>query len=185
VPPALVWDIAWPTKAPQFHFGEFAERTLALLKFNSGETASWQAEGAYPWQMYALRWNPGRVSKFLSSAHHPTVCLPATGLHLVRELGGWECVINDVRLPFSTYLFAQNGHDVYVFHAIVEDRPRRDGEPVTYRQVDTSERLRSVWRGERNLGQHVIGIALLGASSPGEARDIAQRVLDSVVRPRS
>jgi exosortase len=182
VPPALAWEIAWPEAAPKFKHGEFAERTLALLKFNSGETASWQAEGAYPWQMYALHWNPGRVSKFLSSAHHPTVCLPATGLQLVQELGGWECVVNGVRLPFSTYLFAQNGQDVYVFHAIVEDRPRRDGEPVTYRQVDTSERLRSVWRGERNLGQHVIGIALLGASSPGDAREIAQRVLDSAIR---
>ncbi|MBC8041325.1 MAG: exosortase/archaeosortase family protein [Opitutaceae bacterium] len=181
VPPALAWDIDWPEKAPKFKRGEFAERTLALLKFNTGDTASWQAEDAYPWQMYALHWNPGRVSKFLSSAHHPTVCLPATGLQLVRELGNWECLSNGVRLPFSTYLFAQNGQDVYVFHAIVEDRPRRDGEPVTYRQVDTSERLRSVGRGERNLGQHVVGIALLGASSPGDAREIAQRVLDSVI----
>jgi exosortase len=182
VPPALVWDVAWPTKAPHFQYGEFAERTLALLKFNSGETASWQVDGAYPWQMYALRWNPGRVSKFLSSAHHPTVCLPATGLRLVRELGGWECVVNGVRLPFSTYLFSQNGQDVYVFHAIVEDRSRNHGESVTYRQVDSSERLRSVLRGERNLGQSVIGIALLGASSPGDAREIALRALEPVIR---
>ena len=182
VPPALVWDVAWPTKAPQFQYGEFAERTLALLKFNSGETASWQVDGAYPWQMYALHWNPGRVSKFLSSAHHPTVCLPATGLQLVRELGGWECVVNGVRMPFSTYLFAQNGQDVYVFHAIIETRPRDAGESVTYRQVDTSERLRSVWRGERNLGQSVIGIALMGASSPGDAREIALRTLEPVIR---
>lgn len=184
VPPALAWEVVWPKTAPEFQYGEFAERTLALLKFNTGETASWQAEGVYPWQMYALHWEPGRVSKFLSSAHHPTVCLPATGLELVRELGGWECEVNGVRLPFSTYLFSQGGQDVYVFHAIIEDRPRRDGEPVTYRQVDTNERLRSVWRGERNLGQHVIGIALLGATSPGDAREIAQRTLDAVIRPQ-
>ncbi|MBC8009259.1 MAG: archaeosortase/exosortase family protein, partial [Burkholderiales bacterium] len=183
VPPAVAWDVVWPGRAPQFKRGEFAERTLALLKFNQGATASWQAEHAYPWQMYALHWNPGRVSKHLSSSHHPTVCLPATGMTLVRELGGWECVVNGVRLPFSTYLFAQGDQEVYVFHAIVEDRPLRPGESTHYRQVDTTERLRSVWRGERNLGQHVVGIALIGAASPEDARDIVFRQLVPVIRP--
>jgi exosortase len=183
VPPAVAWEVVWPRGAPQFKRGEFAERTLALLKFNRGETATWQAEHAYPWQMYALHWNPGRVSKHLSSAHHPTVCLPATGLTLVRELGAWECVVNGVRLPFSTYLFAQGDQEVYVFHAIVEDRPLRAGESTVYRQVDTTERLRSVWRGERNLGQHVVGIALLGAASSEDAREIVLRVLGPVIRP--
>lgn len=182
VPPALAWHVAWPEAAPQFQEGKFAERTLALLKFNEGATASWQAEGVYPWQMYALHWHPGRVSKFLSSAHYPTVCLPATGLTLVAELGGWACDVNGLRIPFSTYLFNQGGRDVYVFHAIIEDRPAIPGADTTYRQVDTSERLRSVWAGERNLGQHVIGIALLSATSSDEAREVVARVLQPVIR---
>jgi exosortase len=183
VPPGVAWHVVWPEKAPQFQKGVFAERTLALLKFNEGETATWEAEGVYPWQMYALDWLPGRVSKFLSSSHYPTVCLPATGLKLVAELGVWECTVNGLRLPFTTYLFDQSGRDVYVFHAIIEDRPLHPGAPTDYRQVDSSERLLSVWRGERNLGQHVIGIALLGAASPEDARRIAARVLQPVIRP--
>jgi exosortase len=182
VPPGVAWHVVWPESAPHFQKGVFAERTLALLKFNDGETASWEAEGAYPWQMYELNWRPGRVSKFLSSAHYPTVCLPATGMNLVAELGVWECTVNGVRLPFTTYLFTQAGRDVYVFHAIIEDRPLHPGEATEYRQVNSSERLRSVWRGERNLGQHVIGIALLGAASPEDARAIAGRVLQPVIR---
>jgi len=182
VPPAVAWHVAWPEKAPHFLRGEFAERTLALLKFNEGTTASWEAEGGYPWQMYALDWRPGRVSKFLSSSHYPTVCLPATGLELVAELGGWECDVNGVRIPFATYLFNQAGRDVYVFHAIIEDRPLRVGDTFTYQQVDSSERLRSVWRGERNLGQHVLGIALLSASSTAEAREVVTRVLNRVIK---
>lgn len=183
VPPAVAWHVAWPEKAPQFLRGEFAERTLALLKFNQGTTASWQTEGGYPWQMYALDWEPGRVSKFLSSSHYPTVCLPATGLTLVEELGGWECVVHGLRIPFATYLFRQGERDVYVFHAIIEDRPLQAGETYSYLQVDSSERLRSVVRGERNLGQHVIGIALLSAGSPAEAHEVVDRVLQSVIRP--
>lgn len=181
VPPGVAWHVEWPESAPHFQKGEFAERTMALLKFNEGSTASWEAEGQYPWQMYELNWLPGRVSKFLSSSHYPTVCLPATGLKLVAELGTWDCDVNGVRLPFTTYLFSQSGRDVYVFHAIVEDRPLREGEHATYRQVDSSERLRSVLRGERNLGQHVIGIALLGAGSPEEARTVVARSLQRMI----
>jgi exosortase len=183
VPPAVAWHVAWPETAPRFLRGEFAERTLALLKFNQGTTASWETADGYPWQMYALDWAPGRVSKFLSSSHYPTVCLPATGLTLIDELGGWECEVNGLRIPFATYLFRQGERDVHVFHAIIEDRPLRAGEPFTYLQVDSTERLRSVARGERNLGQHVIGIALLSAGSSAEAREVVSRVLQSVIRP--
>jgi exosortase len=183
VPAAVDWHVAWPEQAPQFLRGEFAERTLALLKFNEGTTASWLTEGGYPWQMYALDWEPGRVSKFLSSSHYPTVCLPATGLSLEEELGGWECEVNGLRIPFATYRFKQGERDVFVFHAIIEDRPLRPDDVFVYEQVNTTARLRSVWLGERNLGQHVIGIALLSAESSAEARDIVTRVLHTVIRP--
>lgn len=183
VPPAMAWEVVWPEKAPGYKKGVFAERTLALLKFNDGQTASWQADGGYPWQMYALNWKPGRVSKFLAISHYPTVCLPATGMKLVAELGIWECKVNGLRLPFMTYLFNQGGNDVYVFHAIIEDRPLQPGEVLAYRQVNSTERLKSVWRGERNLGQHVIGIALMGPGSTNEAREITARVLKPIIRP--
>ncbi len=45
VPPAVAWHVAWPKTAAHFKQGEFAERTLALLKFNDGATASWAADG--------------------------------------------------------------------------------------------------------------------------------------------
>lgn len=183
VPPAVAWHVAWPEKAPHFLRGEFAERTLALLKFNHGTSASWETAGGYPWQMYVLDWAPGRVSKFLSSAHYPTVCLPATGLTLEADSGAWTCVANGLRIPFATYLFRQGNRDVYVFHAIIEDRPLQAGETLSRLQVDSSDRLRSVARGERNLGQHVIGIALLSAGSSAEAREVVSRILQSVIQP--
>lgn len=183
LPPPITWHVAWPKQAPHFAQGEFAQRTLALLKFNQGGTASWIADAGYPFQMYYLDWEPGRVSKFLSSSHYPTVCLPATGLNLVSEMGVWDCKLGELQIPFASYLFDERGRDVYVFHAIIEDRPLRPGEHFSYRQVTSSERLTSVMRGERNLGQHVIGIALRGAASPADARDIVVRVLKDVIRP--
>lgn len=183
VPAAAGWHVAWPENAPRFRRGEFAERTLALLKFDRGETASWRVEDRYGWQMYCLDWAPGRVSKFLSRSHYPTVCLPATGLELVAETGPWDCAVGDLRIPFATYLFQAEDRNVHVFHAIVEARAAVPGEHLAYRQVDSTERLISVWRGERNLGQHVIGIALHGAESAPAARAIVARALQTLIRP--
>lgn len=183
LPPPIQWHVAWPEKAQGFRLGEFSQRTLALLKYNRGETADWVADAGYPFQMYYLDWNPGRVSKFLSSSHYPTVCMPATGLQLVSEMGVWDCKLGDLQIPFMTYTFDERGRDVYVFHAIIEDRPLKAGEHFSYRQVTSTERLMSVLHGERNLGQHVIGIALRGAFSPSDAREIVARVLKDVIRP--
>jgi exosortase len=183
LPPPKQWHVAFPREAQSFREGKFADRTLALLKFNRGGTADWIADAGYPFQMYYLDWDPGRVSKFLSSSHYPTVCMPATGLKLVSEMGVWDCKLGELQVPFATYIFDERGRDVYVFHAIIEDRPLREGEHFSYRQVTSSERLDSVMRGERNLGQHVIGIALRGAASPNDAREIVVRVLKNVIRP--
>lgn len=170
LPAQARWELRWPREAQGFEEGEFAERMAALLKFDRGATASWRSDAGDFWQMYYLEWQPGRVSRFLSSAHYPTVCLPATGIKLVTETGRWTCVVNGAEIPFTTYLFDEHGQDVYVFHAVVEDHPPADRAPLDYRQVSSRERLESVLHGERNLGQRVIGIALRGPTSPSEAR---------------
>jgi exosortase len=181
LPPPLVWNLNLPRQAPEFAEGTFADRMQALLKFNAGTTASWNTADGYQWQMYYLQWQPGRVSKFLSSSHYPTVCLPASGMRLVSETGVWNCRINGVDIPFTTYLFDEGGRDVYVFHAIVEDRPSVGGTRLSYRQVSSNERIDSVKRGERNLGQHVVGIAVRGPMAPSEARAVVSDTLVSVV----
>jgi exosortase len=181
LPPPLVWNLKLPRQAPGFVEGTFGDRMKALLKFNSGKTASWDTPDGYLWQMYYLQWQPGRVSKYLSSSHYPTVCLPATGLKLVSETGVWNCDIDGVEIPFTTYLFEEDGRDVYVFHAIVEDRPSVGGTRLSYRQVSSDERIESVLRGERNLGQHVVGIAVRGPLAPSEARAAVSSTMESIV----
>jgi len=177
LPAETRWELHWPREAHDFAEGAFAERMAALLKFDRGSIASWRTDAGDHWQMYYLEWRPGRVSRFLSSAHYPTVCLPATGMKLVTETGRWACTVSGTAVPFTTYLFDEHGQDVYVFHAVVEDHPPADGAPLDYRQVSTRERLESVLHGERNLGQRVIGIALRGPTSPSEARAEVAAVL--------
>lgn len=177
----IAWDVAWPTRQPGYRADALGERARALLKYNEGHIASWRTAEGYRWQMYYLRWLPGRVSKFLAGGHYPTVCLPASGLRLVSELGPFACRVGDLTIPFVTYLFDDGGRDVYVFHAILEDNQASYDGRVVYRQANSMERLRSVWRGERNLGQRVIGVAVSGPLDAAEARATLQATLQQIV----
>jgi len=183
LPPPKEWAVDWPTTAPAFKMGEFPERTRAILKYNEGETASWTTPEGYQFQMYYVRWYPGRVSKFLSGAHYPTVCLPATGLQLKAETGPLRCETPAVEVPFATFIFESAGHTVYVYHAIIEDVSVPDGEKIDYRQVASNERIDSVLRGHRNLGQRVIGISLSGPLSRDESEAIVQKTLSKLLHP--
>jgi len=180
-PTPIAWNVQWPTDKANYHQDTLGERSQALLKYNEGHIASWTTDEGFRWQMYYLRWLPGRISKFLAGGHYPTVCLPASGLRLVSETGSFVCQVGALAIPFKTYLFDDNGHDVYVFHAILEDNQDSYDNRVVYRQANSMERLRSVWRGERNLGQRVIGVALSGPFDANEARATLESTLSQIV----
>jgi exosortase/archaeosortase family protein len=177
----IEWNVAWPKTVAEFHPDTFPDRTRALLKYNEGQTASWRTPEGYRWQMYYLRWLPGRISKFLAGAHYPSVCLPANGLKLVAETGPFVCRVGDLSIPFTTYLFDNDGQDIHVFHAIVEDNPAAYRNRIVYRQANSTERLRSVLRGERNLGERVLGIALAGPLDAADARAAVNAMLNQIV----
>ena len=181
VPAVQKWSIAWPEKSRRYQESKLHERTLALLKYNRGTASSWVSDYGYGWQMYFLEWDPGRVSKHLAQSHYPTVCLPATGLTLVGETGAWDCTVKGIRIPFNTYIFREGNQDLYIFHAIMEDRPLEPDYRHTYYQVGPQERFAAALRGERNLGQKVMGIALRGPTNPTEARYEVSRMLRKIV----
>ncbi len=181
LPPPPTWVVKWPESDPGFKFGEMPDRTKAILKYNEAATASWRNADGHLWQMYHIRWLPGRVSKFLSGSHYPTVCLPATGLKLVAETGRWNCKLPDISINFATFLFSSGPQSVYVFHAIIEDQPSADGERIDYRQVTTEERIASVKKGHRNLGQRVIGISIVGPNSFEEAEATVRATLSDMI----
>jgi hypothetical protein len=183
VEPARPWTVTWPTGERSFREVTLHARARALLRFDSGSSAAWTDADGHQWNGYFLSWEPGRVSKYLAMSHYPSVCLPATGLNLVAETAPWEWRHDQLRLPFAGYRFTDAGRAVHVFHCIAEDRPRPDDAGFTYHQVTTEERLASVRRGERNLGQRVLGLAVHGCASPQEARRLVEQTLGSLVKP--
>ena len=161
LPPPLRWDIAWPA-VPDFTSTEFDERTVKLLKFTAGNRGSWTDTAGVRWSGFFLRWDPGRVSKFLAGSHYPTVCFPAAGLDLVDNRGVLPIQVGDLVIPFRTYVFKRHRDRFYVFHGLVEERPSVSDERLEYRQVAADERIASALAGNRNLGQRVVAFTLSG-----------------------
>jgi exosortase len=179
--PPVGWNVNWPTAMPGYREDKLGERSQALLKYNEGRIASWRTDEGHRWQMYYLRWLPGRVSKFLAGSHYPTVCLPASGLRLVAETGPFVSHVGPLAIPFVSYLFDDNGRDVYVFHAILEENQENYEGRIVYRQAKSMERVDSALRGERNLGQRVIGVAISGPLDLPEAQQALQQTLRDMV----
>jgi exosortase len=162
LPPPLRWALEWPRATADFKASEFDERTVKLLKFTAGERGAWTDPAGIRWQAFFLRWDPGRVSKFLAGSHYPAVCFPAAGLELVESRGILPVQVGALTIPFRTYIFERAGVRFFVFHGLVEERPSVSGEKLDYRQVAADERLASVLAGNRNLGQRVLGLTLAG-----------------------
>ena len=70
-------------------------------------------------------------------------------------------------------------------HAVIEDGMENSDQRIGYGQVAASERIDSVLRHERNLGQRVIGISLAGPTSPTEARETVTSVMNGLIRKKN
>ncbi len=180
--PAPQWSMAWPTSLESFREYEFSDTAQTILKFNDGKSASWMSSEGFSWNMYLLRWEPGRVSKNLATAHSPDICLPASGMELRAHLDSFVLEIGDLKLPFRAYTFEDHRGIHYVFHTLAEDARRDASTAVEAGALTREARIASFLRGERNLGQRVIGVSLQGPMDYHAAREALEKNLRSMIR---
>lgn len=177
-----VWSVEWEETSTAFTSHEFSETTRTILKYNEGSSASWTSREGDKWSAYYLRWHPGRVSRYLATAHSPEVCLPAAGMQLMADLGGTTLPINGMEMPFRAYLFEAGTRQLYVFHSLLEDRYPNDENSLGTRHLDRNTRLEAALQGRRNLGQRVIGLSIHGPNSLQEAEGAVRRELETIVK---
>jgi exosortase len=175
-PPKLAWSVSWPVANPTFKKTPIPEATHAILRDNEGRSGSWTAPDGSRWQMFFLRWDPGRNAAQLARNHNPQVCLPALGNVLEADLGLREITVQGVPLIFHAYVFRSRGEPLHVFQCLWEARsvgenmdPRENGSPRS--------RMRAVAQGRRHLGQQMLELAVRGYSTPRAAQAALTSVL--------
>jgi hypothetical protein len=187
--------VAWPESAPRFREIAIAESAARILRYDEGRGATWAAGasgGPNNRAVYFFRWKPGRNSAQLAADHRPDVCLPAAGLEQVADHGrrSWTGVPGAPGLAFQHFQFARQGtgrpQSLDVFYCLAEDVSRVDLEFNPYvssgRWDHLRKRIRVALAGRRNLGQQMLEVVIIDATSPEEAEREFAALLPTLLR---
>ena len=178
VPVAAQWTVAWPVNSPAFKELPLGGRTLQILRYDEGRSASWQ-DGDFSWQAVFLRWKPGRTAIHLAQNHTPEICLTAAG-HTLNAISSQEWFEADgLRMPFLAYRVTDAPQAYYVFYCLWDDRAGAQGfgtMTLTY-----GNRLAPVLAGLRNPGQRSLEIAVSGPATAAEAEAAVRSELKMLI----
>jgi exosortase len=161
------WSVTWPAV-------ESAESVpldsglQTMLRFNDGRAETWKDDSGNHWQAFFFRWEPGRNSAQLATAHTPDICLRGAGYELSSDLGVRTVPVKDINLPFRQYVFTHGSRPLHVFYCRWEDQTTRSTGDLG-EDGSKGSRFRAVLAGHRHLGQQVLEVAVNGVETPEDA----------------
>lgn len=183
---ALIPQMAWTFEVPETLGARplpIPETTREILHYNSATSAVWRGDAGTEWWGFFARWEAKRSALQLVRSHSPDICLPAVGRTFLRRQPDLEIARGELRLLFSASEFLQEGQPLFVFVCIQADRTAGWEQADGGADFNIRSRLRAVWRGERNLGQRLLELAVTGVPDYVRARAAAVRVAEEIIQP--
>lgn len=174
------WAIDWTAaNEKSLRTLEIPDETRAILHYDEASSATWQDAGGVKWWGFFARWKPQRAALQLVRSHSPEICLPAVGRTFIRELPAISVPANHVDLRFRVYEFEQHERPLFVFVAIQEDKAGVENAPPL--ELSARGRLRAAFNGQRNLGQRLLEIAVIGFDDFPQAREALMRAVPGLI----
>jgi exosortase len=175
------WQVAWPRENDSVRSLPIPDSTRVILHYDDAKTAAWEEPRGVRWWAFFAQWKPQRAALQLVRSHSPEICLPAVGRTFRTTQPDVSVRAESASLDFRSYEFEQNGHALFVFVCIQEDKRVASGV------ADTAEwnlpgRLRAAWQGKRNLGQRLLEIAVLGFDDFRQASDALSQTTREILR---
>lgn len=179
IDPGPSWSLVLPEDNPTFKpLPDTADEHI-LLRFDDNKQGQWYESDGTLWQAYYFDWMPGRVAGYLAKRHTPDVCLPAVGLTMTSGPTLTVLNVNNLKLPFRSYVFTGQGETFQVFQCHWEPGIKDD----TYANESSRFNLiRGIWAGRGNKGQKVIEIVITGYKDSDAAREALVRELQKMVK---
>jgi hypothetical protein len=175
------WQIHWPQGKDTFQPLPVAATTRTILHCDDASSAAWEDPRGVRWWSFFARWKPGRAALQLVRSHSPEICLPAAGRTFRREQPPLTMEAGSISLDFRVYEFEQAGSPLFVFVSIQDDKRAISTAKTGPEQWNTRGRVLGAWRGQRNLGQRLLEIAVTGFDDPGRAREAAAQTVNEIV----
>jgi exosortase len=178
------WAVSWPTVETDYKSVPIAPEAEAMLRYNEGGGATWQAADGRRWMMYFFRWLPGRTAARFVKIHRPDICLPASGITMERDNGLELVAVNGVHLPVRSYRFDNRGTPLHVFYCYWDARSSYKNVADAQEEDWTARgRLRAALRGQREMGAQMLEVVVWGYQDDAEAKVALQRELSQIVTP--
>ena len=118
-------------------------------------------------------------------SHSPEISLPAAGRTFVQERPAIEVQTAVLPLRFRVYEFEQRDRPLFVFVCIQEDKATQSRGVPESNDWNTRSRLLAVWKGQRNLGQRLLEIAVTGFDDFFRAREAFAATISQIVERKS
>ncbi|MCA1660064.1 MAG: exosortase/archaeosortase family protein [Verrucomicrobiaceae bacterium] len=176
------WQARWPEELGAKE-APIADAAADILRYNHASSAAWMSPEGGRWWGFFARWEPGRAALQLVRSHSPEICLPAVGRTFRGELAPVTLATPARPLGFRVYEFEQGGQPLFVFVCIQEDKSAGAGAESRALEWSARGRFLAAWRGERNLGQRLLEIAVVGLPDFSSARAALGESLSVIVQP--
>jgi exosortase len=176
------WHARWPSGNETLRLLSIAETTRAILQYDEASSAAWEEAGDVRWWSFFARWKPARTALQLVHSHTPEICLPAIGRTFRGELPALTMQAGSVSLDFRVYEFEEAQRPLFVFVSIQDDKKQASTPTAGPEGWNARGRLLAAWRGQRNLGQRLLEIAVTGFADYAAAREAAARTVRELVR---
>jgi hypothetical protein len=175
------WQARWPAEQPTFRDMPIAETTRSILRYDEASSAAWEDPRAIRWWTFFARWEPQRTALQLVRSHSPEICLPAIGRTFVQERPAIVVETDALPLRFRVYEFEQSDRPLFVFVCIQEDKIAAPSRAAAVNEWNARGRMMAAWRGQRNLGQRLLEIAVIGFDDYLRAREAFAATVRGVV----
>lgn len=177
------WTANWPQSQPDYQTVEIPPATREILRYNEGGGASWSGADTHHWMMYFFRWLPGQTAAIFVKIHRPDVCLPASGLTLIRDDGIHLLDVNGVKLPIRSYRFDDHGLPLHVFYCYWDARSSFDTvNSAVAEDWSAAGRIRAALNGRREIGAQMLELVVWGYEDDREAKQALEKQLADIVQ---
>jgi exosortase/archaeosortase family protein len=178
------WKAEWPSNENAYRTVAIPTASQEILRYDNGGGASWEGSDMHRWVMYFFRWLPGGTAALFVKVHRPDVCLPASGLTLIRDDGIQLININGVKLPMRSYRFDDHGVPLHVIYCYWDARSSFDTVGAAIEEDWTARgRIRTALKGRREIGAQMLELVVSGYDNDAEAKLALERQLTRIIQP--
>jgi exosortase len=178
------WNLQWPQTENDYKTIPIAPEAEGLLHYSDGGGAAWQATDGHPWMMYFFRWQPGRTAARFVKIHRPDICLPASGMTMLKDNGIRLLQVNGAGLPVRSYRFDDHGKALHVFYCYWDARSSYENASAAAEEDWTARgRVRAALRGRRELGAQMLELVVWGYEQDDQADAALRAELSRLIEP--